>query len=90
MHRLGAMVALVVLGLFGWRLRRDSNQLLVDLGTFLWLVLAVQIILGVNNVVFQLPLWNAIAHNAVGALLLVTVVGINYVLWIHKQRGRND
>lgn len=87
MHRIGAMVTLVVLGLFGWRLRRDSNQLLVDLGTFLWIVLALQIILGVNNVVFQLPLWNAIAHNAVGALLLVTVVGINYVLWAHKQRG---
>ena len=87
MHRIGAMVTLVVLGLFGWRLRQDSNQLLVDFGTLLWIVLGVQIILGVNNVVFQLPLWNAIAHNGVGALLLITVVGINYVLWAHKKRG---
>ena len=87
MHRFGAIVTLAVLGFFGWKLRQDSNQLLVDLGTMLWIVLGVQILLGVNNVVFQLPLWNAIAHNAVGALLLITVVGINYVLYAHKKRG---
>jgi len=42
------------------------------------ILLLIQFTLGIINVTHYLPLWNAIAHNAVAALLLVTVLSINY------------
>jgi len=41
-------------------------------------LLGVQLLLGVLNVVLVLPLANATLHNAVGALLLLAVVTVNY------------
>lgn len=87
MHRFGAIITLFALGWFGWRLRRDSNQLLVDLGSLMLIILTLQVLLGISNVVFGLPLAVAVAHNAVAALLLLSVVAVNYVLWAHKKRG---
>jgi len=40
--------------------------------------LAAQIALGISNVVFHLPLPVAVAHNAGGAALLLTLVLVNY------------
>ena len=50
------------------------------LASLLLVVLAVQISLGVSNVLLHLPLAVAVAHNAVGALLLLVMVAINYRL----------
>eukprot|EP01034_Spumella_vulgaris_P010544 gene10544-13379_t len=41
-------------------------------------VLAVQLGLGLSNVYFHLPLPVAVAHNAGGAALLLTLVLVNY------------
>ena len=35
-----------------------------------------QVALGISNVVYSLPLWVAVAHNAGAALLLFVVVGL--------------
>lgn len=73
-HRLGAIAALLAVGLLGVRLLQAASPLA-------WPVLGllgVQLILGVLNVVLVLPLANATAHNAVGALLLLAVVTVNY------------
>ena len=43
-------------------------------------VLALQVALGVGNVVLSLPIAVATAHNAVGAALLLTLVSVNYRL----------
>jgi len=40
-----------------------------------------QLTLGISNVVFHLPLPVAVAHNAGAALLLLTLVAINLMLW---------
>jgi heme a synthase len=72
MHRMGALVVLLVTGLLTWRLHRTGSQLAVPLAC----VLGVQLMLGILNVV--LPLGIATAHNAVGALLLVMLVTVNY------------
>lgn len=40
--------------------------------------LAAQITLGISNVLFHLPLPVAVAHNAGGAALLLTLVLVNY------------
>ena len=74
MHRLGALVVLAVVGWLGWRLLRDESRLAA------WILglLAVQLALGVLNVVWALPLWVATSHNAGGALLLLGLVTVNY------------
>jgi len=49
-------------------------------GQALGAVLALQISLGIGNVVLGLPLVVATAHNAVGAALLLVTVAVNYSL----------
>ena len=74
-HRVGALLlSLVLLGL-AWQLRKVGMTRLAGL---LLLVLALQVSLGISNVLFGLPLTVAVAHNAGGAALLLTVVLINY------------
>lgn len=48
------------------------------LAGLLLIALAAQICLGVSNVAFGLPLPVAVAHNAGGATLLMTLVLVNY------------
>ncbi len=74
-HRLGALVVSLVLLLLAWQLRRAG---LSRLAGMLLLALGVQVSLGISNVVFHLPLLVAVAHNAGGALLLLTTVLVNY------------
>jgi len=76
-HRLGALlVTLVLLSLSG-QLHPARHTRLAGL---VLLALAVQISLGVSNVLLHLPLAVAVAHNAGGALLLLTLVLTNYRL----------
>lgn len=76
-HRLGALVLSLVLLLLAWQLRRGG---LPRLASLLLLALAVQLGLGVSNVLLHLPLALAVAHNAGGAGLLLSLVLINYRL----------
>ncbi|MFW6093252.1 MAG: COX15/CtaA family protein [Pseudomonadota bacterium] len=82
-HRLGALVVLAVVGALVWRLLRHGSGLAAPLGA----ILAVQLGLGILNVVLVLPLWTATAHNAVGALLLLGAVTVNYAA-VRDERGR--
>ncbi len=76
-HRIGALLVCLVLLLLAWRLRVAG---LSGLAGLLLVALALQISLGVSNVLLQLPLAVAVAHNAGGALLLLSLVLINYRL----------
>lgn len=80
-HRLGALVLSLVLLLLAWRLRVAGLGRLAGL---LLLALAVQVSLGVSNVLLHLPLAVAVAHNAGGAALLLVLVLINYRLRAHS------
>ena len=73
-HRLGALVVIAVVGLLALRLWRNNTML----AAVLLAVLALQVLLGVLNVVWVLPLTVATLHNAVGALLLLVVVTVNF------------
>ncbi|MFU8813745.1 MAG: COX15/CtaA family protein [Pseudomonadales bacterium] len=81
-HRLGALVVLFAVGLLVWRLRQAGSALAMPLAA----ILGLQLLLGVLNIWLALPLAVATAHNAVGALLLVTVVTVNYRAF---RDGRN-
>ena len=74
-HRLGALVLTVVLLGLAWQLRRVGMTRLAGL---LMLALGLQVSLGISNVLFGLPLAVAVAHNAGGAALLLTLVLVNY------------
>jgi cytochrome c oxidase assembly protein subunit 15 len=73
-HRLGALVTLLVLGALAWRLWTVPEHRAP--GAVLAAVLALQVCLGIGNVIFSLPLWIATAHNGVGALLLIVMVAV--------------
>jgi cytochrome c oxidase assembly protein subunit 15 len=71
-HRLGAIVAALLLGALGIALlrRRDARAA----GAAVLGALAVQLALGTSIVLFGVPLAVAVAHNGVAALLLLSVI----------------
>lgn len=78
-HRIGAIVVLVYLSLLLIRLWPAAREV----GTGHWVVLAggilvAQVALGMANVLLHIPLSLAVAHNALGAGLLLAVVNL---LW---------
>ncbi|HRD34691.1 MAG TPA: COX15/CtaA family protein [Rhodocyclaceae bacterium] len=78
MHRVGAVLAGGVLFLLAWLLsRRQATQ---HVGLALLACVVLQVLLGVANVVFGLPLLLAVAHNAGAALLVVVMICVNYRL----------
>src|SRR5690554_1393736 len=82
-HRLGAVIVLgyfVVLLTLLWRNRGDSG---LDRSIALVAAaLTVQIGLGLANVWLHIPLSIAVAHNAMGAGLLLAIV---HLIWQHRQ-----
>ncbi|MFP6847858.1 MAG: COX15/CtaA family protein [Pseudomonas sp.] len=74
-HRLGALLVTLVLLVLAWQLKRNG---LARLAGLLVLALAVQVSLGVSNVLLHLPVLVAVAHNLGGAALLLTLVLVNY------------
>jgi cytochrome c oxidase assembly protein subunit 15 len=74
-HRLGAILAALLIALLGWKLvretptRRDGAAVLA--------VLLLQLCLGVSIVWFGVPLAVAVLHNGVAALLLLAVINAN-------------
>lgn len=76
-HRLGALVVMLVLLGLAWQLWRHGLSRLAGL---LVAALALQVGLGISNVLLNLPLAVAVAHNGGGALLLLVTVLINHRL----------
>ena len=73
-HRLGAVAAFGVLLALAVRLLRTPG--LRSWGTTLVALTVTQVALGILNVKLALPLWVAVAHNAVAALLLFVLVSL--------------
>jgi len=81
-HRLGAVVTALVLGLLAWKaIRTGGSRAVRTAGAVLALVLATQLIVGPVMVLETFPLPLATAHNAVAALLLLSVVALVRFLW---------
>ena len=78
-HRLGALVLGITIGGLGLALLRRSDWR--SAGILLLALLALQISLGIANVLFALPLPLAVAHNLGAALLLTATLAINLRLW---------
>lgn len=81
LHRVGALITLIYLAVLAVLLwRKASSDTIKNQALLLLLVLSVQVALGVSNILFGVPLAVAVAHNAVGAMLLLVMVLINYTL----------
>jgi cytochrome c oxidase assembly protein subunit 15 len=74
-HRLGAVLAAVLIALLGVRLARESATR-AD-GAAVLAALVLQLCLGVSIVWFGVPLSVAVLHNGVAALLLLAVINAN-------------
>jgi len=81
-HRLGAIVAALVLGFTAIKAMRTARSRGVRMaGMALAVVLVAQLILGPTMVLKTFPLPLATAHNAVAALLLLAMVALLRFLW---------
>ncbi|MDF2152731.1 COX15/CtaA family protein [Vibrio sp. CAU 1672] len=92
-HRFGAMITAVFVLCYCWLLVKQRLYQIRKTGLWLAAILVCQIVLGVSNVVFHLPIYVAVAHN-LGAAVMFTLVGISlYYLWqgeaqaIFKAKG---
>jgi heme a synthase len=82
-HRVGALVVTVVVGVLiaallslpAWR----------RWGLLLGVALTAQLALGIANVLLSLPLPLAVAHNTGAAVLLATVLALNFRLWQRRR-----
>jgi cytochrome c oxidase assembly protein subunit 15 len=77
-HRFGAILTILVVSALAFRLWKVG---LLSLSKMLLGALLVQVVLGVSNVVFNLPLTIAVMHNLGAALLMIAVLKCNYQLW---------
>ena len=75
-HRVGAIVVFLYSLFLAFKLwsPQTKNLVIVFLS-----ILALQIFLGVNNILSSLPLWNAVAHNIVGVMLFLTFIVMIYL-----------
>ena len=81
-HRIGAVVTFLLLFFLALRLMASPPARVA--GMLLALLVTLQVGLGIMNVVLQLPLANAVAHNAVAALLMVLLLHI-----LHRGHAHN-
>lgn len=85
MHRIGACITLIFgswLVMASWHYKQLRST-----ATILTVFLTIQLGLGISNIVLSLPLHVAVAHNAMGALLLLTLITINFK--IQRARGQH-
>jgi len=73
-HRLGALFVLTVVGALGIQALKKAHAAQRTLAVSILILLAVQLTLGIANVVLSLPLAIAVAHNGVAALLLLALI----------------
>lgn len=84
-HRIGALITFLLLGWLAVRLVRSEYLALRTTGWLVGGLLFLQVGLGIANIVYFLPLPVAVAHNGVAALLLLSLVLLNFQLWQRPQ-----
>ena len=91
LHRVGAVITTVILGVLAlMMLLKTNSSALRKLAILLLAFLVTQVSLGIANVVLVLPIPVAVSHNAIAALLLLTLLLINYSLSNRAITSPND
>lgn len=84
-HRIGAIVVTLLVLMLWWKLLSFGTVVTKPIAWLLLLVLAVQVTLGITNILGSLPLAVAVAHNAIGALLLLVMVTLTHRLFTARS-----
>jgi cytochrome c oxidase assembly protein subunit 15 len=85
-HRIGALLTFFIVGTLGVTLLFTVKSRAVKVVSIIMLVLlATQLSLGVANVLLRLPIPVAVSHNGVAALLLLSLVSLNFFIRINNQ-----
>ena len=80
-HRIGALVVLLYVGvLAALAVARSEHWVHRATGSAIGAALLLQVGLGIENILGQLPLGNAVAHNGVAALLLLGLITLIQLL----------
>lgn len=81
-HRFGALLTTLYLAWLGlWMLIRAPEKGARIAAAHVLAILGAQIVLGILNVVMQLPLAIAVLHNIFAAFLLLSVVAVNFYVY---------
>ncbi|MDH5391773.1 MAG: COX15/CtaA family protein [Gammaproteobacteria bacterium] len=83
-HRLGAYITIAVIGFMlmkVWQYKRLRNLLKIIAG-----LLTLQVILGISNVLFSIPMAIALAHNGIAVMLLLSLVTLFHYMSLPKER----
>ncbi len=83
-HRLGALLALLAVGAYAACVIRESSR--PGAGVGLLVILGTQILVGIGNVVWQLPLFLAWLHNALAALLVVNMAALGTKILFYRRK----
>jgi len=85
LHRVGAIITALFITYLAIRLYIQGRR---KFSFWLFMVLGVQVSLGISNVIFSLPLQVAVAHNGVAALLLLSLVALAHHLGLKENLPR--
>ena len=79
-HRIAALIVAIywIFVLVHILRNRETTVVLHSAGSVTFLILLIQLLLGVSNIVFHLPISVAVMHNGGAALLLLSVVSLIY------------
>jgi cytochrome c oxidase assembly protein subunit 15 len=84
-HRLLAYVLVVMIGWFWWRVRNGSvSGRAKGWADFLLLALLAQILLGITTLLYVVPVWLGVAHQAGALVVFTAAIGAMHAL---RQRG---
>ena len=76
MHRVGALVTLLAVFSLAWLMVKTESVRTRQYGFALFALVSFQFALGITNVVFNLPLFIAVAHNFIALCLLATLLAV--------------
>ncbi|MDO6678097.1 heme A synthase [Shewanella sp. 4_MG-2023] len=80
-HRIWGVITAACLVWLGFKLLKARSRTIRKSAWLLFALVIIQVGLGISNIVMHLPLGIAVSHNGGAALLLLTVIFINYALW---------
>ena len=81
-HRWFAFVVLLVAGAVYYRARKTGDAGAVQGGALALIgIVGLQILWGIGVVIFGVPLWLALLHQATAVLLFATTIFLNHQLW---------
>ncbi|MEZ5538496.1 MAG: COX15/CtaA family protein [Pseudomonadales bacterium] len=89
-HRVGAVAVTVLLMLLVFCLWRTRIKKCQNMALVLLLALFAQVSLGISNVFFGLPLFVAVAHNGMGAILLLVMVTLTHRLFTAQNQAERE